>query len=79
MTAFPEIRIMQITGDTEFLVLACDGIWDVMSSQQAVSFLHTECYDDNFAVESRKRTKSELISGVEAMLEECCAKDLQSS
>ena len=29
--------------------------------------------------ENRKRTKEDLINGVEAMLEECCAKDLHSS
>lgn len=26
--------------EDDFLVLACDGIWDVMSSQQAVTYIH---------------------------------------
>lgn len=32
VTAFPEIKSLQMTADCEFIVLACDGIWDVMNS-----------------------------------------------
>uniref|UniRef100_A0A915CX64 protein-serine/threonine phosphatase n=1 Tax=Ditylenchus dipsaci TaxID=166011 RepID=A0A915CX64_9BILA len=38
VTAEPEIKKLEITQDVEFLVLACDGIWDVMSSQEVVDF-----------------------------------------
>lgn len=37
VTAFPEIRSFQRDANDEFVVLACDGIWDVMTSQQVVS------------------------------------------
>ena len=33
VTANPEVRKMELTPDDEFIVLACDGIWDVLSSQ----------------------------------------------
>lgn len=36
LIAEPEFRRARLTDDDEFLILGCDGIWDVMSSQQAV-------------------------------------------
>jgi len=36
ITAVPEIRKEKISGDTAFLVLACDGIWDCLTSQESV-------------------------------------------
>jgi hypothetical protein len=36
VTAFPEIITVPRSTDDEFIVLACDGIWDVMSSQEVV-------------------------------------------
>ncbi len=79
MTAFPDIKCVQITPDTEFILLACDGIWDVMTSQVAISFMHSNGYGNNFAVEQKKRTLQDLAKGIEAMLDECCAKDLSTS
>ncbi|KAJ1283452.1 hypothetical protein BS78_03G129400 [Paspalum vaginatum] len=37
LIAEPEIRWTTLTEDDEFLIIGCDGIWDVMSSQHAVS------------------------------------------
>ncbi|KAF8724320.1 hypothetical protein HU200_021349 [Digitaria exilis] len=37
LIAEPEIRWTTLTEDDEFLVIGCDGIWDVMSSEDAVS------------------------------------------
>ncbi|KAJ4955940.1 hypothetical protein NE237_012723 [Protea cynaroides] len=33
----PEFQQVELTEDDEFLIIGCDGIWDVMSSQHAVS------------------------------------------
>ncbi|XP_010468973.1 PREDICTED: probable protein phosphatase 2C 49 isoform X1 [Camelina sativa] len=35
----PEIKQITLTEDDEFLVIGCDGIWDVMTSQEAVSIV----------------------------------------
>lgn len=32
VTCYPEIRTHQFTSDCEFLIIACDGIWDCLSS-----------------------------------------------
>ncbi|TVU15510.1 hypothetical protein EJB05_39034, partial [Eragrostis curvula] len=39
LTAFPDVRTEVITDDTGFLFMACDGIWDCMSSQDVVNFV----------------------------------------
>ncbi len=40
VTAFPEIRSEKLqSAADEFLILACDGIWDVLTNQEAVDFV----------------------------------------
>ncbi|XP_051151371.1 probable protein phosphatase 2C 60 isoform X2 [Andrographis paniculata] len=39
ITANPDVNIVELHDDDEFIVLACDGIWDCMSSQQLVDFI----------------------------------------
>ena len=39
VTAQPEILSTRIHEGDEFIILACDGIWDVMTNQQAVDFV----------------------------------------
>jgi serine/threonine protein phosphatase PrpC len=36
----PEIKVETIDKDTEFFIIACDGIWDCMENQEAVDFIH---------------------------------------
>lgn len=33
LTALPDIKVRPITKDTEFIICACDGIWDCMNNQ----------------------------------------------
>lgn len=32
VTAYPDVRVEKIGSDIEFIILACDGIWDCTSS-----------------------------------------------
>lgn len=38
---YPEIHTETIDKDTEFIIIACDGIWDCMTNQEAVDFIKT--------------------------------------
>uniref|UniRef100_A0A6N2K5H9 protein-serine/threonine phosphatase n=1 Tax=Salix viminalis TaxID=40686 RepID=A0A6N2K5H9_SALVM len=42
VTSNPDIRTVELCDDDEFLVLACDGIWDCMSSQQLVDYVREQ-------------------------------------
>uniref|UniRef100_A0A0E0G9N3 protein-serine/threonine phosphatase n=1 Tax=Oryza nivara TaxID=4536 RepID=A0A0E0G9N3_ORYNI len=44
VTCDPEFTIVDITADTEFLVIATDGIWGHMSSQDVVDFIRKELH-----------------------------------
>lgn len=37
----PDIKIERITGTEEFLIIACDGIWDVMSNDDINAFIRS--------------------------------------
>lgn len=39
VTAFPDVEIRTITPDWEFIVMACDGIWDVMTNEEVADFV----------------------------------------
>ena len=71
ITAFPEITVEKIMADCEFIICACDGIWDCMSSQEAVNFVQDRL--------KKKKGKDSLGALVEDMLDSILAEDVASS
>ncbi len=66
VVATPDITDLELREGDEFLILACDGIWDVMSNQEAVDFAR-----------KRIRQGQSLKSICEQMCDFCLAPDLK--
>ncbi|KAM7253311.1 hypothetical protein ACFE04_025929 [Oxalis oulophora] len=47
LSAEPELQQTHLTEDDEFLIIGCDGLWDVMSSQCAVTTARKELMNHN--------------------------------
>lgn len=62
VTADPDINIVDLCNDDDFIVLACDGVWDCMSSQQLVDFIHEQL-----------NSESKLSAVCERVLDRCLA------
>jgi len=43
----PDLFNHKITSDDKFIIMACDGLWDVMDNQTAVNFVLHFCYGEN--------------------------------
>ncbi|VFQ86503.1 unnamed protein product [Cuscuta campestris] len=62
ITANPDINTVELCEDDDFMVLACDGVWDCMSSQQLVDFIHEQLHSE-----------SKLSAVCERVLDTCLA------
>jgi serine/threonine protein phosphatase PrpC len=47
VTHKPDVYKYKINEKDKFVVIACDGLWDVMSSQDVVNFVLKNCYDSS--------------------------------
>jgi protein phosphatase 1G len=68
ITAVPEIVKETITEDDEFIILGCDGVFELLSNQQVVNF-----------VRFRLKAGMEPRVIIESLLDECCSKDPQKT
>lgn len=39
ITACPDVTVTEVSADDEFVVLACDGVWDVISNEDCCEFI----------------------------------------
>lgn len=42
VTCYPDITVKDITPEIEFIVIACDGIWEVKNNQEVVDFIRMQ-------------------------------------
>ena len=40
LISLPDVRRVELTPEDNFIVLCCDGIWDILTSQQCVDFIY---------------------------------------
>ncbi|KAI3825473.1 hypothetical protein L1987_06962 [Smallanthus sonchifolius] len=72
LSSEPEFMITQLTEEDEFLIIGCDGIWDVFMSQNAVDFARRKLQEHNDPVlcskdlvdEALKRKSGDNLSAV---------------
>ncbi|XP_052206617.1 probable protein phosphatase 2C 22 isoform X2 [Diospyros lotus] len=72
LSAEPELMSTRLTEEDEFLVIGCDGIWDVFMSQNAVDFARRRLQEHNDPVmcskdlveEALKRKSGDNLSAV---------------
>jgi serine/threonine protein phosphatase PrpC len=70
ITAVPEVRKEKIGPDGAFLLIACDGIWDCLTSQEAIEYAGD-------LLTNKKRDRVSLA--IEDMFDKIIATDVASS
>ncbi|XP_064411522.1 protein phosphatase 1G [Latimeria chalumnae] len=68
--AMPDVKVLPLNNDHEFMVIACDGIWNVMTSQEVIDFVHERIKQEDDT--GAPRTHSSIV---EELLDHCLAPD----
>jgi len=56
----PHIKVYELTQNDEFLVMACDGLWDMMKHQEVVDFV----------VKLKKQGKKDILDICDLLVKE---------
>ena len=68
ITAEPDVTVTMLTPQDRFFILACDGIWDVMSCQEICDF-----------VSQRLDSGLSTVDIVKQVFDHCIAQDIKTS
>jgi len=77
VTACPDIRVVARQANDDFVLIACDGLWDCMTSEEAIAWSHKNIYKNNF--QKGKLSDADLVKGTEAIVDASCAEDIGAS
>ncbi|KAG7236018.1 hypothetical protein INR49_001416 [Caranx melampygus] len=69
ISAMPDVKVLTLNEDHDFMVIACDGIWNVLSSQEVVDFISERIKPD------QSGQARPLSSIVEELVDHCLAPD----
>jgi len=56
ITCVPDIKERDISSKDEFVVIACDGVWDVMKNQEVVDYVYKQLYASKEAITEERVT-----------------------
>lgn len=74
ITAFPDVKVEKISNETDFLLIGCDGVWDCLTSQEAIDYVNNQMKKMGF-----KPEKPFALSKVlESMLDHIIAPDIEA-
>lgn len=79
ISAEPDVFEMERHVDDEFLVIACDGIWDVVTSQQGIDFVRQRLGDRSTWHRFVGETPSRLSLICSELLDFCLSPDLEET
>jgi serine/threonine protein phosphatase PrpC len=76
LIAEPEVCVHELEANDEFMLLGCDGLWDVFPSQRAVEFARGRLREHN----NPQRCAEELVAGASSggggLMCEGCVRDV---
>lgn len=72
VTAFPDVTITERNSKDEYLILACDGLWDVMSTENLVDRIKqiNENFEQIRKEETYENMKKEIVKKYKEMVKE---------
>ena len=70
VSAMPEVQVEQLRPDHDFMIIACDGIWDCLTSQESVDF-----FTKNLKLRKAQQSTAKVI---EDMFDQIICKDVHA-
>jgi len=62
ISCIPDIFRYRVSKKDQFMILACDGLWDVLDGQQVVNFIITSCYDSEETRINKKTNIARILA-----------------
>ena len=74
ITAYPEVNIELLDETCEFIILACDGIWDCLTPQEACDYVKKKLYDQK----GNPKNNVKISKIIEEMMDDVIAEDINN-